>query len=295
MIVEAETVEDGLSIAVDELKNVHEEYHIEHASIKTSAEKLNQNGISQAVLDRVRGKDFVIEHAGELNAFNIETIYDFIRTDDTGTIVVLIDTPEGLDRIEDLRPELFDICDYISDVDDEEEEAAQPVREDRTPVPYQNAKDKYEGDDRYDEYDDNEDDDEDEDDEPYDESEEEKREPVKRSNGKVTSERYYNVKEVTPSRPDHQMEIDEFAHYCAQYATEIDCSITGTSMLALYERIELMEEDGIPLTKTNAEALIEEAADHAEKPPIGKRLTGMFRSKYDKNGLLILNEEDFIN
>ena len=90
------------------------------------------------------------------------------------------------------------------------------------------------------------------------------------------------------------MEIEEFAQYCAQYAAEIDCSITGTSMLALYERIELMEEDGIPLTKTNAEQLIEEAADRAEKPPLGKRITGMFHSKYDKNGLLILKEEDFV-
>ena len=302
MIVEAETAADGLSIAVDELKNVHEEHHIEHASIKTSAEKLNQNGISQAVLDRVRGKDFVIENAGSLNAFNIETIYDFIRTDTTGSIVVLIDTPEGLDRIEDLRPELFDICDYISDVDDEDnedteekpqQEAPQRVNEDRTPVPYQQKKEQYPEDDRYEEYDDDEDDDE-----PYEEDEEpesRKHEPAKRSNGKVTAERFYNVKEVTPSRPDHQMEIDEFAHYCAQYAAEIDCSISGTSMLALYERIELMEEDGIPLTKTNAEALIEEAADKAEKPPLGKRLTGMFRSKYDKDGLLILKEEDFIS
>ena len=55
-----------------------------------------------------------------------------------------------------------------------------------------------------------------------------------------------------------------------------------------------MEEDGIPLTKATAEQLIEEAADRAEKPPIGKRLTGIFKGKYDKNGLLILKEEDFI-
>ena len=91
------------------------------------------------------------------------------------------------------------------------------------------------------------------------------------------------------------MEIDDFAQYCSQYAAEIDCSITGKSMLALYERIELMEEEGIPLTKNNAEQLIEEAADRAEKPPIGKRISVMFHSKYDKNGCLILKEDDFIN
>ncbi len=289
MIVEAETEAEGLSIAIDELKNIHEENHIDHASIKTSAAKLNQNGITTAILDRVRGKDFVIENAGSLNVGNIETIYEFIREDRSGAIVVLIDTPEGFDKLEEIRPEIFDICDYISDADEEEEKgkAKAAEAEPRTPVPYKEAEEKAEkAAEPYDEEDD---------DAPYEEEAEKKeKEPAKRSKGEVTAERFYNVKEVTPSRPDHQMEIDEFAQYCAQYAAEIDCSITGTSMLALYERIELMEEDGIPLTKTNAEQLIEEAADRAEKPPIGKRLTGMFRSKYDKNGLLILKEDDFI-
>lgn len=91
-----------------------------------------------------------------------------------------------------------------------------------------------------------------------------------------------------------EMDIDEFAQYACQYAGEIDCSISGKSMLALYERIEIMEEDGIPLTRTNAEELIEEAADKAERPSLGKRVKGIFSSKYDKDGLLILKEEHFI-
>ena len=93
---------------------------------------------------------------------------------------------------------------------------------------------------------------------------------------------------------DAEMDIDEFAQYCCKYASEIDCSITGKSMLALYERIEIMEEDGIALTKAAAEDLIEEAADRAEKPSMGHRLKGLFSSKYDKDGLLILREEHFI-
>jgi len=91
-----------------------------------------------------------------------------------------------------------------------------------------------------------------------------------------------------------EMDIDEFAQYACQYAGEIDCSISGKSMLALYERIEIMEEDGIPLTRANAEELIEEAADKAERPSLGKRVKGIFSSKYDKDGLLILKEEHFI-
>ena len=99
---------------------------------------------------------------------------------------------------------------------------------------------------------------------------------------------------VDPERAEDEMDIDEFAQYACQYASDIDCSITGKSMLALYERIEIMEEDGLRLTKENAEALIEEAADRAEKPSLGKAIKGIFTSKYNKDGLLILKEEHFI-
>ena len=94
---------------------------------------------------------------------------------------------------------------------------------------------------------------------------------------------------------DEEMDLDEFAQYACKYASEIDCSISGKSMLALYERIEIMEEDGIPLTRANAEEMIEEAADRAEKPSIGKLITGVFSPKYDKDGMLILKEQHFIN
>lgn len=94
-----------------------------------------------------------------------------------------------------------------------------------------------------------------------------------------------------PEHSEQEMDIDEFAKYACQYASKIDCSISGKSMLALYERIEIMEEDGIALTREGAENLIEEAADRAENPSFFKRLTGIFSSKYDKDGLLILKEE----
>ena len=94
---------------------------------------------------------------------------------------------------------------------------------------------------------------------------------------------------------DRIMDVDEFAQYCCHYASQIDCNISRKSMLALYERVEIMEEDGIALTKTAAEDLIEEAADRAEKPSLGKRITGLFSSKYDKEGLLILKEEHFMS
>ena len=101
-------------------------------------------------------------------------------------------------------------------------------------------------------------------------------------------------KEPVSEEPEQEMDIDEFAKYACQYAGKIDCSISGKSMLALYERIEIMEEDGIALTKAEAENLIEEAADRAENPSFFKKLTGIFSSKYDKEGLLILKEEHFL-
>lgn len=122
------------------------------------------------------------------------------------------------------------------------------------------------------------------------------------SKNKKESQNRVNTQEVSQSVreeaasyvPNEEMDIDEFAQYACRYANEIDCSITGKSMLALYERIEIMEEDGISLSKSAAEGLIEEAADRAEKPSFGKRFKNLFSSKYDKDGLLVLQEEHFI-
>ena len=66
-------------------------------------------------------------------------------------------------------------------------------------------------------------------------------------------------------------------------------------MLALYERIEMMEEDGVRLTRKAAVDLIEEAADKAEKKTLGKKLTSFLSPTYDKDGYLILREKDFFD
>ena len=66
-------------------------------------------------------------------------------------------------------------------------------------------------------------------------------------------------------------------------------------MLALYERIEMMEEDGVRLTQKAAVDLIEEAADKAEKKTLGRKLTSIFSPAYDKEGFLILREKDFFD
>ena len=91
------------------------------------------------------------------------------------------------------------------------------------------------------------------------------------------------------------MSINDFAKYACEYAKSIDCSIVGKSLLALYERAELMDADGIPLIRENAEDLIEEAADKAEKKSLGRLIAGIFSPRYDKEGKLILKESHFLN
>ena len=90
------------------------------------------------------------------------------------------------------------------------------------------------------------------------------------------------------------MDIEEFARYAMDYAASIDCSITEKGVTALYERIQLMEEDGIVLNEESARDLIEESADQAEKPSFGKQIGSLFRPKYDKDDKLILREEHFM-
>ena len=92
-----------------------------------------------------------------------------------------------------------------------------------------------------------------------------------------------------------EMDADEFAQFACKYASEIDCSIVDKSLLALYERIEMMEEDGVRLTRKAAVDLIEEAADKAEKQTFGRKLMSFVSPMYDKEGYLILREKDFFD
>ena len=350
MIIEAASAEEGLSIAKDELKYIHAQHGIRNGAIKTTAEKLNQKGLGASALEKIRGKDFLIEHAGSLSQELMDQVYDLICNDQTGMILVLIDVPEGLDRLEAMKPEIFSHCDLVSDYDDEysETDDEQPAasssyetasQEDERDAEnssaeetdtYENAPAGYaDAEDTDDAYDGT---DAPEEESSYDVSYEEENSKAGKDRPSVPAHslnaqqnRAANIKThgissqnagktadmagnqagktrqqsslrvKTPQNYQEEMELDDFAQYCCKFASEIDCSITGKSMLALYERIELMEEDNIPLTRETAENLIEEAADRAEKPPITKRLKGMFHSKYDKNGLLILKEEDFID
>lgn len=293
LMVESEDPEAGLVIAVDALKRIHRELGIKNQAAKITGEKLNKRGVL-ALADQLVGKDLIVEYAGDMRDDVLEELDQLMDRDETGMNVILIDNKEQLDAIKEEYPGLAKrfrcVNENTQEVIPESGRQPEPVKEKTpaaqpavhpTPQPAaqpEPARPRKEEEAELPE-------------EEFYEEDEQEDEPV-------PEEEYAAPYEQSPETEDadeeEEMDIDEFAQYACQYAGEIDCSISGKSMLALYERIEIMEEDGIPLTKTNAEDLIEEAADRAERPSLGKRMKGLFSSKYDKEGRLILKEEHFI-
>lgn len=264
LMIESRTPETGLQMAVDALKKIHLETGSSNPVVKISGGKLNQKGIWN-VAEKLAGKDLIIEEAGDLSREELTDLQHLIAEDTTGMIVVLIDNPRQMEELHQQNPELASLFECIGS---EKSSAAEPTEAD-----FEAAVEKQI-------------------------EEEEKLAKAKESPQAMPvvsdKEKTVNIEPVQRPEDDEEMGPDEFAEYACKYAAEIDCSITGKSMLALYERIEIMEEDGIPLTKANAEDLIEEAADKAEKPSLGRMIKGVFSSKYDKEGLLILREDHFI-
>ncbi len=331
MIIEAKTAEDGFRIAKDEIKYFHEKYGVNYKVAKTNAEKLNEHGFA-AFAEKIAGKDLIIEHAGSLTYSVVDELSAYIEHPKDSASVVLVDTVDRFDRMAEDRPlfiKAFDLVsdvekkDEIEDVDLEQESApaqsvaaAVPVREEksvstvisgeRPARPYDApvstpetepmvkaqptvqaipaAEETYAAPEEeeavemsaYAE----------EDGDAVDEAAEAATEDMAEAVAQEGS--YSRLKGI-------QLDVDAFANYAQAYAHRIDCVIPGKAVLALYERVEMMEEDGVPLTRENAEQLIEEAADLAEKPSLGRKLTGMLHHKYDKEGKLILREENFLN
>lgn len=331
-MIEAEYSSSGLDQAIELLKKIHKETGAKNQAAKITGEKLNSKGVF-AIADKLTGKDLIIEQAGAMEESTLQELNQLMARDETGMNVVLIDVAGNLARIHRVYPGLAKRFEYVGKMGPEEvayvapegddrpvrpvqlrkaeepavsrkvqsrkEEPAvskvQPVPEPAAPrsLPKPEPEQKPDTDRKA--------------------ETEQKPKPVRRKMEESRPEpvaRREEHKEVPlkaaenppvlpqPDESDYddqqEMDIDEFAQYACQYASDIDCSISGKSMLALYERIEIMEEDGVPLTKVNAEDLIEEAADKAENPSFFKRITGIFSSKYDRDGLLILKEEHFI-
>lgn len=303
LMIEAVNDEDGLAAALDALREIHRELGHKNPVAKISSEKLNKRGIS-AVASRLAGKDLIIEHAAGLSNAVQNELDELMERDKTGMIVVLIDTPENLEALHGNNMSLASKFQYIgADSRAQEKRQNEAALEEallkQTEVQEKIAQEVVQGR------------------EPGSEdgfggrTEDFREMPEARREEPPHLEQEEPVREMAAAAPapkmaagapeeddlddSMEMELEEFAQYACKYAADIDCSITGKSMLALYERIEMMEEDGVRLTRKAAVDLIEEAADKAEKPSLGKKITGLFSSKYDKEGHLILREDNFFD
>ncbi len=340
LMIEAETDEEGLSMAVSSLKEIHRELGIKNPVAKISSEKLNKRGIS-AVADMLAGKDLIIQHAAGLTDAVQNELDDLMEKDHSGMIVVLIDTPENLEALHAHNTSLASKFQYIGsdenasaqkeadtemeaalkrstekqeqiarDVVNAEQETEEEPGQEEAEAPQEEPEYEEEETDILEESSEPETDEEDEEEpEPEEyippkkaklfakQEKPQKKAPVAEEEPELPEETASAAEEVVPEDYDdkEEMDPDEFAQYACKYAAEIDCSITGKSLLALYERIEMMEEDEVRLTKAAAVDLIEEAADKAEKKSLGKKIAGLFSPTYTKEGLLILHEKDFFD
>lgn len=377
LMIEAEDPAAGLAMALDSLKKIHRELGTKHPVAKISGANLSHRGIA-SVAERLAGKDLVVEHAADLDDLTVEELEELMTQDETGMVVVLIDTQARLEQMHRAYPALAERFQYIgceNQKDDaaklaqareeelkrqqaqqeaeaarkrqaereaeirrqaekeaeekrrqqeaaarreeeerakeeaqalaaKEAEEARKAEEDRRLAEQQREELRRQEEARRDdepEYEDEEDHYEKDEYEPEDDYarggyRDDYKDDYKDSyKDEREDDEYSNYpedeSEEKPSKKSGDMDVEEFVQYACKYASEIDCSISGKSMLALYERAEMMEEDGEPLTKTSAEDLIEEAADKAEK----KSFSGLFSSKYDKDGLLILKEKHFFD
>ncbi len=88
---------------------------------------------------------------------------------------------------------------------------------------------------------------------------------------------------------DSQMSVDDFVDCAKAYAQEEECVIDEMAGLALYAAAERMRNDGIRLSEDAAKDLIDDVIEKAEH----RGIKGLFGSKYDKKGYLILKEQFF--
>ena len=321
MIVEAKTIEEAFHIAVEEIKYFHKEHNLNFKVAKVSADKLNEKGFA-VFADKLQERDLIIEHAGKLKYSVLDEIEEYILHPKDASSVVLIDEVDHFDRLAEDRPKFIEYFDIVSDHEEEEDDLLEEVDLEKDSFPEEESAEKAPYDEEGEEDSEEEYLDEPEDAEepeeyvphkpsiferparPYtevleeankenEEEEEEEILPTVREDRKAIEEDVRPAEKATPKSAS-SMDIEEFADYAINYAKSIDCSITEKGITALYERIQLMEEDGIVLNEESARDLIEDTADQAEKPSIGKKIGSLFPPKYDKDDKLILREEHFM-
>ncbi len=307
--VAVESLDEALSAAAEKLKEIYQVTKEVKQIAKIKAEKLNAKGVF-ASAQRIGEKDLIIEGASDLTEQTVSELLELARTADKS--LVFVDTVSGIEYLQENYPELGEICgsksvkiefeeDDFEDVSDiviqkRKEAKPQEAEPDFAEAEEETARSEEEvfakEESRAEEA-------ESSDEFAKNEAFARERKIFRGENVAVSKEEEATPAEDEKEEPDasmlEEMEIEAFVEYADHYATKIDCIIPGNSINALFERAEIMEEDGIILNKLNAEALIEEVADRAERPGLLRRIVSIFSKRYDKNGLLILKEEHFIS
>ena len=361
MIIEADSLEEGFRIAVEEIKYFHQEYNLQFKVAKTNADKLNEKGFAPFA-EKLKERDLIVEEAGKLKYSVVDEIERYIQNPKDASSIILVDVYDHFDRMAEDRPRFIDYFDIVSNKEEPEEEEDNDLEEvdldtageslekeeteesveeeyvphkpsifDRPARPYtevleeearkeeeakekgkesaavkeeRDSKDLEDTESEEDYYEDEENDGYEE--ESLEEEEPEAAYPAKEERREAAQgKKEEDLSAISDALEKHSplgqkekknagMSIDDFAEYAISYADSIDCAITEKGITALYERIQLMEEDGILLNKQSAEDLVEEAADQAEKPSLGKKLGAFLRPKYNKDDKLILREEHFM-
>ena len=265
MIIEAHSKEEGVEIAQKELNYIRNALNEKVSVAKASAYNMNEKGFA-FYEDKIKGKDLIIENAGMLKNSLLDDIEEYIVNKKGSSIFALVDIINNFDKLATDRPSFvsrFDVYSVLSNRPQESLEVSKAEldeykkmntgNKEKTPTPKVEPKVNVE----------------------------EKKESEPKKEEKTIQRR------DPISEKNKELSIDDFVEECKSYAKSIDCSMDGETITSLYEKVEGMKDNGIPLTVENAAALIEEAADRAEKPKL------FSKPKYDKNGCLILTGDHF--
>lgn len=93
-------------------EKIHRELGTKHPVAKISGANLSHRGIA-SVAERLAGKDLVVEHAADLDDLTVEELEELMTQDETGMVVVLIDTQARLEQMHRAYPALAERFQYI--------------------------------------------------------------------------------------------------------------------------------------------------------------------------------------
>ncbi len=89
--------------------------------------------------------------------------------------------------------------------------------------------------------------------------------------------------------------IDELVNFARTYASECECVIDELGILALYDRINIIQSLDHPTAIIEVKEIMDEAMEKADKAGGFKiPFFGLGEQKYDEDGFMILREKDFI-